>query len=58
MINAYFYTSIGEFIIRFNDRDEAFNKIGSECVFRTPHGEGIIIPSNVQSNSIIKLVEV
>lgn len=58
MINAHFYTPVGEFIIRFNDKDEARNKIGSECVFRTPHGEDIVIPSNVQSNSIIKLLEV
>lgn len=58
MINANFCTPVGEFITRFADKEEAYNKIGSDWIFNTPQGEPLMIPMDVQRNSVIILREV
>jgi hypothetical protein len=58
MINAHFYTSVGEFVATFADAEEVYNKLGVEGIFNTPQGEGLMIPMEVQKNSVIVLKEV
>ena len=58
MINAHFYTPIGEFVATFADTEEVYNRLGSEWIFSTPQGEPLVIPMDVQKNSVIVVKEV
>lgn len=58
MINAHFYTPVGEFVATFADIEEAYNKLGEGYIFNTPPGEPVMLPAAIQANSVIVFKEV
>lgn len=57
MVKVFFFTPVGKFTAVFDDMEQARNDIGESISFDGSNGDTLVIPAELQRNSVIVLRE-